>query len=81
MSLRALIGLEDIFTNDEEPKQVYIYQLFIRRKFLTAKFPFGDNSLRRNFPTVKIPYGEKSEQRNLRTVKFPYGEKSYGEKS
>ena len=58
----------------------------VRRKFRTAKFPYGEISVRRKFlrrkiRTAKNPYGENSVQRNFRTAKNPCGEKSYGEKS
>ena len=46
-----------------------------RRKFRTAKIPYGKNSLRRKFRTAKNPYGEnsygeKSVQRNILRQKF-----------
>ena len=48
---------------------------------ITAKIPYGKNSVRRKFHTAIIPYGENSVRRKFRTAKIPYGEKSYGEKS
>ena len=37
---------------------IYIRRIFLKRFFLTAKFPHGESSLRQSFLTAKIPYGE-----------------------
>ena len=84
-SLKAVLRMENTFTSEVEPKQVY-GENSVRRKFRTAKIPYGENSLRRKFRTAKNPYGEnsygeKSVRRKIRTAKTPYGEKSYGENS
>ena len=77
--------MENTFTNEDEPKQVYGKKFrraknTVRRKFLTAKIPYGEKSdgeksVRRKIRTAKNPYDEKSYGVNS------YGEKSYGEKS
>ena len=48
---------------------------------ITAKIPYGENSVRWKFHTAKIPYGEYSIRRKILTAKNLYGEKSYDENS
>ena len=54
---------------------------FRRRKFHSAKFPFGENTVRRIFHSAKIPFDENSVRRKFcwrkfRSAKFPFGKNS-----
>ena len=46
--------MENTFTSEDEPKQVYSKNS-VRRKFRTTKIPHGENSVRQKFRTAKIP--------------------------
>ena len=51
-------------------------EIFLRRNFRTAKFPYGEIFvrrifLRRDFLTAKFPYGEFYSRRNFFKAKFP----------
>ena len=68
MGLTALLSLENTFTSEDEPYQVYIMYSYgensSRRKFLTAKGFYSENSERR-----KTPYGEISVRPKLHSSK------------
>ena len=64
MTLKALSILENPFTSGDEPKNVYIWYSY-GEKFLTAKFPYGENSVRLRLRTMISP------TTIIPTVKFP----------
>ena len=67
-------NLKTIFHSMNRPRNPSIEAL--RRKFRSARTPYGGSSIWRKYRTAKFQYGESSIRQKLRTAKIPYGKNS-----